>query len=394
MKAACRLRAFAPSIDQDALSPVAAHDYVPGAHTMYRGIPQVVAAGDEGGTRYWCVSDAMASVRAGALQPTPSWNRPRPAGSVLQRHCDACCSLAWWRFCRGGTTRRWAGPLQRLRRSGGAFAGCLELPTCCAVKLVRASRWRTVTAAYELFFVTELWPALAMHACAVAAGLGARPGTAQRQPMNVERGARRGHPPGASRRKAGAGRGANRSRSSAAVPALPARRFQLLIRWTGEGFSPRSSCRHGCGVEACAAADMEVVALGWRLPQHLKYTRASTSGSQAAGRYPAEAAGVPPKRGFCRDGTLVGSRCAIGGGAAGSAAAAHQGCLRCGRVRGIWEGGSCRGGRKCTRTCERADVPGVAPALAGGAGAEVPLRCVLRAWWRIRSAWRQGGDLA
>ncbi len=123
LKALQAFAGFAPSIDQDALSLLLRHDYVPAPHTIYRGIHKLVAGGvlridlsdhaagcasqaAQGGTRYWCARDAMQSALQEPLQPAPSLEQATDQlEAVLQKaiasrmHSPLACGA----FLSGGT---------------------------------------------------------------------------------------------------------------------------------------------------------------------------------------------------------------------------------------------------------------------------------------------------
>ncbi|MBH1840557.1 asparagine synthase (glutamine-hydrolyzing) [Stenotrophomonas maltophilia] len=123
MKALQAFAGFAPSIDQDALSLLLRHDYVPAPHTIYRGIHKLVAGAmlrvdlddhaaggssqaTEGGTRYWCARDAMQRALQEPLQPTPSLEQATDQlEAVLQKAIAARMHspLACGAFLSGGT---------------------------------------------------------------------------------------------------------------------------------------------------------------------------------------------------------------------------------------------------------------------------------------------------
>lgn len=123
MKALQAFAGFAPSIDQDALSLLLRHDYVPAPHTIYRGIHKLVAgtmlridlndhaAGGssqaaQGGSRYWCARDAMQSALQEPLQPAPSLEQATDQlEAVLQKAIAARMHspLACGAFLSGGT---------------------------------------------------------------------------------------------------------------------------------------------------------------------------------------------------------------------------------------------------------------------------------------------------
>ncbi|MDH2037327.1 asparagine synthase-related protein [Stenotrophomonas maltophilia] len=123
MKALQAFAGFAPSIDQDALSLLLRHDYVPAPHTIYRGIHKLVAgamlridlndhaAGGssqaaQGGSRYWCARDAMQSALQEPLLPAPSLEQATDQlEAVLQKAIAARMHspLACGAFLSGGT---------------------------------------------------------------------------------------------------------------------------------------------------------------------------------------------------------------------------------------------------------------------------------------------------
>jgi asparagine synthetase B (glutamine-hydrolysing) len=112
MKALQAFAGFAPSIDQDALSLLLRHDYVPAPHTIYRGIHKLVA----GAMLRIDLSDHAAVAPA---RP----RRGRATGAHAMRcraRCRNRCSrrrawnrppTSWKRYCRRPSphacTRRW-----------------------------------------------------------------------------------------------------------------------------------------------------------------------------------------------------------------------------------------------------------------------------------------------
>ncbi len=123
LKALQAFAGFAPSIDQDALSLLLRHDYVPAPHTIYRGIHKLVAgamlrvdlndhaAGGstqaaQGGHRYWCARDAMQSALQQPLQPAPSLEQATDQLEVVLQQAIATrmhSPVACGAFLSGGT---------------------------------------------------------------------------------------------------------------------------------------------------------------------------------------------------------------------------------------------------------------------------------------------------
>ena len=122
------------------------------------------------------------------------------------------------------------------------------------------------------------------------------------------------------------------------------------------------------GVETRAPLlDMEVVRLAWRLPQHLKYHDGEHKLilKHLLARYLPEPLVYRPKRGFGPPMArwLAGPLRDWAEALLDPQLLRNQGCFDAARVRGIWEA-FLRGERKWHAPVERADVPGVAPALA------------------------------
>lgn len=123
LKALQAFAGFAPSIDQDALSLLLRHDYVPAPHTIYRGIHKLVAGAmlrvdlsdhaaggstqaTQGGHRYWCARDAMQSALQQPLQPAPSLEQATDQLEVVLQQAIATrmhSPVACGAFLSGGT---------------------------------------------------------------------------------------------------------------------------------------------------------------------------------------------------------------------------------------------------------------------------------------------------
>ncbi|MNI27987.1 Asparagine synthetase [glutamine-hydrolyzing] 1 [compost metagenome] len=123
LKALQAFAGFAPSIDQDALSLLLRHDYVPAPHTIYRGIHKLVAGAmlrvdlndhaaggstqaTQGGHRYWCARDAMQSALQRPLQPAPSLEQATDQLEVVLQQAIAVrmhSPVACGAFLSGGT---------------------------------------------------------------------------------------------------------------------------------------------------------------------------------------------------------------------------------------------------------------------------------------------------
>ena len=134
--------------------------------------------------------------------------------------------------------------------------------------------------------------------------------------------------------------------------ALPAEaRIQLLdFRMDlAEGIPPRLIVRAWRrALKPAPLLDMEVVRLAWRLPQHLKYHDGEHKRilKHLLARYLPEPLVYRPKRGFGPPmARWLAGAARLGGGAAGSAAAAQSGLLRCG-ARAWCLGGVPAGERK------------------------------------------------
>ncbi len=127
MKALQAFAGFAPSIDQDALSLLLRHDYVPAPHTIYRGIHKLVAgamlrvdlndhaAGGssqaaQGGSRYWCARDAMQSALQEPLLPAPSLEQATDQLELRCRRPSPHACIRRWpavRSCPAAPIPRW-----------------------------------------------------------------------------------------------------------------------------------------------------------------------------------------------------------------------------------------------------------------------------------------------
>ncbi|MDV3515916.1 asparagine synthase (glutamine-hydrolyzing) [Stenotrophomonas sp. C1657] len=123
LKALQAFAGFAPGIDQDALSLLLRHDYVPAPHTIYRGIHKLVAGAmlrvdlndhaaggsthaTQGGQRYWCARDAMQSALQQPLQPAPSLEQATDQVEVVLQQAIATrmhSPVACGAFLSGGT---------------------------------------------------------------------------------------------------------------------------------------------------------------------------------------------------------------------------------------------------------------------------------------------------
>ncbi|HDS0948402.1 TPA: asparagine synthase (glutamine-hydrolyzing) [Stenotrophomonas maltophilia] len=123
LKALQAFAGFSPGIDQDALSLLLRHDYVPAPHTIYRGIYKLVAgallrvdlqdhaAGDSaqarsGGSRYWCARDAMQEALQQPLDPAPTLEQATDQLEAVLQNAIAArmhSPLACGAFLSGGT---------------------------------------------------------------------------------------------------------------------------------------------------------------------------------------------------------------------------------------------------------------------------------------------------
>jgi hypothetical protein len=119
MKALQAFAGFAPSIDQDALSLLLRHDYVPAPHTIYRGIHKLVA----GAMLRIDLSDHAARL----LQPGRAGRR----ALLVRTRCDAECTAGTAAAgAEPGTGHRPAGSgtAEGHRRTHALAAGLRRVP--------------------------------------------------------------------------------------------------------------------------------------------------------------------------------------------------------------------------------------------------------------------------